>query len=349
MSRTLKILAWTIGALVVLPLLLITLVVTVVNIDWGQRLAERMTAQFSGGNVVLTGVSGHFPDDLRIARVEVRDEETPWLNAEDITVQWSPARLTGKVLQVELLHAGRVDLLRLPARSPPPEERESRLPVRIDIAPLDIDRFDIGAPIAGAAASVSVQGNVHAASLQDADAALRIKRLDAPGSYELTGHVDTASIKAKLNIDEPSQGLLAGLAKLPDVGAISIQASVEGPRNAEAMRLTVAAGPLRAAGQGNVDLVGQSVDVDLTMTAPAMAPRQDVSWDNVSLQAHVHGPFTEPDASGQVRIAGFRAGGAQLGNVNADVQGNRGSVAMQAVVERLRIPGPKPDLFQAAP
>src|SRR5438045_7644845 len=150
MSRTLKILAWTIGVLIVLPLLLITLVVTVANVDWGRRLAERMTAQLSGGNLVLTGVSGHFPDDLRIARVEVRDEETPWLNAEDITVQWSPARLTRKMLQVELLHAGRVELLRLPGRSPPREEREFRLPVRIDIAQLDVDRLDIGAPIAGA-------------------------------------------------------------------------------------------------------------------------------------------------------------------------------------------------------
>src|SRR5437762_2739135 len=161
MSRTLKILAWTIGVLIVLPLLLITLVISVANIDWGRRLAEHMTAQFSGGNVVLTGLSGHFPDDVRIARVEVRDDEAPWLNAEDITVQWSPARLTGKVLQVELLHAGHVEVLRLPSRSPPREEREFRLPARIDIAQVDVERLDIGAPIAGAAASVSVQGNVH--------------------------------------------------------------------------------------------------------------------------------------------------------------------------------------------
>src|SRR5947208_571858 len=76
MSRTLKILAWTIGVLIVLPLLLITLVISVANIDWGRRLAEHMTAQFSGGNVVLTGLSGHFPYDLRYARVVVRQELT---------------------------------------------------------------------------------------------------------------------------------------------------------------------------------------------------------------------------------------------------------------------------------
>ena len=171
---------------------------------------------------------------------------------------------------------------------------------------------------------MSVQGNVHAVSLQDADAAFHVKRLDAPGTYELSGHVDPASIKAELNIAEPAQGLLAGLAKVPDLGELSVQVNVEGPRNAEAMRLAVAAGPLRATGQGKVDLIGQSLDVDLTVAAPAMAPRPDVSWENVSLNAHVHGPFTSPDASGQVRIAGLRAGGAQFGNVNADVQGDRG-------------------------
>src|SRR5437764_12754938 len=103
MPRTLKILAWTIGALLVLPVLFIALVVTVANLDWGRRVAERMTANLTGGKVVVTGLSGHFPADMRIARVEVREDQSPWLNDVDITFQWSPTLLTTQALQVELM------------------------------------------------------------------------------------------------------------------------------------------------------------------------------------------------------------------------------------------------------
>lgn len=349
MPRAIKILAWTIGVLLVLPLVLIALVLTIPNVDWGRHLIEDTTARLTGGKVVLSGLAGHFPDDLRVARIELREGETPWLVAEDVALRWSPTRLARKALDVELLHAGRIQLLRLPPPSPKESNKPFELPLRVDVARIEVTKLDIGAPIAGTAASATLEGHVHAASLQDADVALTVQRLDSPGRYALNAHIDPENLKADLDAAEPAGGLLAGLAKLPDLGALSIKASAEGPRNAEAMRLTVAAGPLRATGQGKVDLVRQSLDVDLAVDAPAMSPREDVSWQSVSVQAHVHGPFTGPDATGQVRIAALKAGGAELRNLSADVQGNRGAVSLHAVLERLRIPGPKPDLLQSAP
>lgn len=349
MPKAIKILAWTIGVLLVLPGVLIALALVVANMDWGRRLIESTTAQLTGGEVVLTGLAGHFPDDVRIARVEVRDDGSPWLVVDDVAVRWSPTRLARKALDVELLEASRVQLLRLPPPSPRKSNKPFELPLRIDVARIEVPELDIGAPIAGSAASVMLEGHVHAASLRDAEGALSVKRLDSPGSYTLSGHIDSANIQAVLDLSEPAGGLLAGWAKLPNLGALSMQASVEGPRNAEAMRLALAAGPLRATGQGKLDWVGQSLDVDLTLDAPAMAPREDVSWQSVSVQAHVHGPFTAPDATGQVRIAALKAGGAELRNLSADVRGNRGAVGLHAVLERLRIPGPKPDLLQSAP
>lgn len=349
MRRTIKIVAWTAGVLLVLPFVVLAIAITVANMDWGRRLVERTSAQLTGGHVMLTGLSGRFPEDLRIARVELHDDQGLWLSAQDIAVQWSPVRLWHKALHVERLHADRIELLRASAPSSRDKDRAFELPLQIDIDRFDVNRVDIGAPVAGAAASVALQGSVHAASLQQAEGALSVKRIDAPGSYELRGRIDPVYMKAELDVTEPAQGLLAGLAKLPDLGALSIQASAEGPRNAEAMRLAVAAGPLRAGGQGKLDLVGRSLDVDLTASAPAMTPRPDVSWDSVSLQAHIHGPFTGPDATGQVHVEGLKVGDAQLRSLSADLQGNRGAVGLHAVVERLRIPGANPDLFQAAP
>lgn len=351
MGKAVKIVAWIAGVLIVVPVVLIALLYGLASVDWGRRLAEQAIAQLSGGQVVLTGVSGQFPDDLRIAHAELRDAGSPWLAADDVALRWSPFELVRERLEVALLRAGRVQLLRQPAPSTSREATSApaKLPVRVDIARFEIDRLEIGAPIAGAAASVALQGEVHAASLQDAEVALNATRLDAPGTYNLSARLDPAYLKAKLDVDEPPQGLLAGLAKLPDLGALSIQASIEGPRSAEAIRFTVAAGLLRASGQGTLDLPGQRVDLDVTANAPAMAPRQDISWKRVALQARVHGPFSEPEAAGQVRIEGLVAGAMQLRSFSADLQGSRGLVNMRAVLERLRLPGPKPDLLASAP
>jgi len=68
MPKSVKIVAWMAGVLVVVPVALIALIFVLANMDWGRRVLERTTAQLSGGQVVLTGVSGHFPDDLRIDR-----------------------------------------------------------------------------------------------------------------------------------------------------------------------------------------------------------------------------------------------------------------------------------------
>ena len=62
--------------------------------------------------------------------------------------------------------------------------------------------------------------------------------------------------------------------------------------------------------------------------------------------AHVHGPFTAPDATGRLQVDGLQAGGAALRAARPPTcDGNAGQVGLHAVAEALRIPGPKPDLL----
>src|SRR5262249_62113727 len=73
MRRTVKILAWTLGALIALPLLVVAFLFIAANADWGRRLVEHAIDGFSGGRVAVSGLRGHFPDDLSVARLELRD------------------------------------------------------------------------------------------------------------------------------------------------------------------------------------------------------------------------------------------------------------------------------------
>ena len=96
-------LAWLTGVLIVVPVIAIALVFVVANMDWGRRLIESTAGQLSRGQVLLTGISGHFPDDLHIAHAEMHDGGTPWLTADDVTLQWSPSALGHEQLDVQLL------------------------------------------------------------------------------------------------------------------------------------------------------------------------------------------------------------------------------------------------------
>ena len=212
-----------------------------------------------------------------------------------------------------------------------------------------MDRLEVGAPVAGAAVVLSVDGSADVASLQAGRAALRLERLDGAGTYAAMASLDPARIGLILEVHEPDGGLLAQLASLPALGPITLDAVLDGPRTATTTTLTLQAGPLRAEARGTLDLDGRAADMDVTASAPAMQPRPDVSWAGISLQAHVRGPFTAPDAKGALRVDGLQAAGAAVRRLAADIEGNAGRVGLRAVAEGVRLPGSAPDLLAGAP
>lgn len=354
MRRTLKWAAWSAGILLLLPVLAVAAVLIALNIPAGQHEAESMLASVLGPDIVVRGISGTIPSAPRVAHVELRDAKGVWLAIDDIALDWTPSALLSRVAHVNSLSAGHVSMPRLPEPSGPakpssPSSGSSSLPVKIQVDAAHIARADLGAPVAGQSVSLTADATARLESLQEGQATATVKRLDGDGRYALSGRIDQRTLAAKVDLDEPAHGFLGSLASLPELGALSAHATVDGPWTGAKTALTVAAGPLRAAVNGTVDINGQSADLDVTANAPAMAPRADVHWQSVALNAHVHGPFTEPDASGTLKIADLAAAGAALRSLDADVKGNAGVVELRATVDGLTIPGPKPDLLQSAP
>ena len=66
MRRAARISGWIVAALVVVPFLVVALVVAIANTDAGRRALERVVARASGGQVLLQGLTGRFPDRLRV-------------------------------------------------------------------------------------------------------------------------------------------------------------------------------------------------------------------------------------------------------------------------------------------
>ncbi|MBN8927521.1 MAG: translocation/assembly module TamB domain-containing protein, partial [Rhodospirillales bacterium] len=354
MRRVLKWVGWTLAVLIGLPILLVVIVLILANTGPGQRLIERQTASLTGDTVRMSGLSGRFPDALHVGRLELADAKGVYLTLEGVVLDWAPTRLISGEVRVDELSADHADFARLPVSEPSSTTSSSSsssysLPVRVVVETLKIPRFDVGKPVAGEAATLSVAGSAKLDSLETGQAKLDVTRLDSPGHYTLDGAVDPAHIRAALTVDEPPHGLIAEMAGLPDLGAIAADARLDGPRDAVGTKLTLSAGELHATANGTVDLVHEAADLNIAANAPAMSPRPDVSWQSVHVDARVHGPFTKPDANGTVRIADLKAAGAAIQALNADVTGNAGQVALKARAEGLVVPGPKPDLLAGGP
>lgn len=354
MRRIRKIALWVLALLVALPVLAIAALLIGLNIGPGRVAAEQLVGRLTGGQVVLVGLHGRFPDRLQLAHLEVRDAEGAWLLADNVALDWSPLALVHRMAAVDLLTAARVQVPRLPIAAPKPatpapESKPFTLPVHVVARQIKVDRVEIGAPVAGTAAALSLEGSADVPSLQAGSADLRLQRLDGGGAYAAKARFDPASIGLTLDMQEPEGGLVAHLASLPALGPITLKAGLDGPRTGASTTLALQAGPLRADARGTLDLDGQAADLDVTASAPAMQPRPDVSWAGIALQAHIHGPFTKPDANGTLRVDGLQAAGAGVRRLAADVEGNAGRVGLHATADGVRLPGSAPDLLAAAP
>ncbi|HXT79296.1 MAG TPA: translocation/assembly module TamB domain-containing protein [Acetobacteraceae bacterium] len=348
MRRAAKWLAWILGILIALPVLLVTLVMISANTDAGRRLIEQETASLTGGMVRIAGLAGRFPDALRVARIDIADAAGVYLTVEDVALDWSPTRLIRRNVLIDRLTARHINFARMPLPGGTSSGSYS-LPVQVDLKMLRVDRMDIGQPVAGQAVALAIDGSAQVRTLTTGSARIEAHRLDGQGTYALDAEIDPAHMHATIKADEPPHGLIAGLATLPDLGALAIDATIDGPRTALATKVSVNAGPLRAAANGTVDLVHQAGDLSLSAHAPAMTPRPDIAWQSVAVDAKVHGNFTRPEAAGTVRIAALSAAGASIDSLNADLDGNAGEVRLHATADGIRVPGPQPALLSGAP
>jgi translocation and assembly module TamB len=347
MRRGLKITAWSVAVLAAVIVLLFGALLIVGNTESGRALIVRVTAQLTKGHVQLAGIHGSFPAALDLDRLELRDDDGVWLFAEHISLRWSPSALLTRHVKVDTLHVARLHIERAPL--PDKEKKPSSTPSipQTDLANLSVDTLELGKELAGAPVSLTVAASAHLRSLQDATAHVVAHRTGGNGDYELQLHFDPVRMDGTLTAQEPANGPLENLVKVPGLGELSLSARVSGPRTAENIQLTLDAGPLRGRAQGTVDLVHSSADLNYSLNAPQMTPYPGLTWQSVDLKGRFHGPFTKPTADGHLRVKELQApGGTQFSALDADLTANAGLMTLRALIDGLQIPGPQPTLFQ---
>jgi translocation and assembly module TamB len=293
-------------------------------------------------------LGGSFPDDLTLRELQLRDAQGVWLSAENISVRWTPLALLHREVSVQALHAARVAIERAPVSS-------STSSGPIEIPRISIDRFatdglELGAPLAGVRTFLVVHGGGELRTLEDANADVVATRVGGVGQYELHFRFDRRRMDASLRLAEPASGPLEHLVQLPGLGALSAHAELRGPRTAERLDLVVDAGELHGRASGLIDLHDRTANLDLSLLAAALAPREDLGWQRIELQGHAQGSLTAPTIALHALATHLALpGGFDVENALADVHGSAGTVALQSTLRGVQLPGPAGDLLRANP
>jgi translocation and assembly module TamB len=350
MSRALKISAWTAGSLLLLVVILVGALLIVGNTDSGRALIIRTTTRLTDGHVQLSGINGSFPAALDLDRLQLSDDRGVWLNAEHISLRWSPMALLARHILVDSLHVGLLDIERAPVTKPDDKPSSEFTFPHSDITQLAVDTLQLGPDLAGTATSLVVKGSAHWRSLRDAMTSLVAQRTGGVGNYDLQLRFNADRMDATLKLQEPANGPLENLLQVPGLGDLSVFAQLTGPRTAEHIQLTLDAGALRGRVQGSLNLIAVSADLDYTLIASAMTPRPGLSWESVDLKGRWHGTVSAPNADGHLLVKKLLIpGGTELADLDANLTATGGMLTTRATVTGLVIPGSQPKLFQDSP
>lgn len=284
--------------------------------DDRSRIVRFLEDQLSGGahQVTIQGFRGALSTSAEMELLTIADADGVWLRLEGARLDWSAAALLRGALQIDTLHADRLEVLRAPRSGPgldlPPAEATPfllpQLPVSIAIGEVSLGRVTLGAALLGTAVDLSVRGS---AALADGtgNADLDITRIDGPeGRFTLSAAYanDTRQLTLSLLLEEAARGILATRLALPDAPAIRFSAMGAGPIDDFAAEITLESdGAPRLAGTVTTtrpDQTGQR-----TITA-------DVSGDITPLFLPDYRAFFGPEVALSTRLRLLPDGAVEL-------------------------------------
>lgn len=220
--------------------LLVVLVLCVLFIGFtetGARIAAGKIAGIiskPGQIVAIETPSGLLSGVLRVPEITVADSRGVYARIRDLAVDWSPLSLISGTFKSQLITAGRVDIIRpaLP-EAPPPETSDApfQLPVKLDIERIFLPDIMIGKAAAGRDFSISAEGSGKAdnQSIIAKVSAFRLDLPDAKAGADFAYIPGANQLKLGATLDEPRDGMLAGLLNLPGKPAMHLAVDGDGP------------------------------------------------------------------------------------------------------------------------
>lgn len=323
MRRVLVLLA----ALLALPVLLVGGVVLGLETAAGQNALRVAIERFGG--VRVAAIEGSPLHATTISGVELDDAQGAWLRIARVEFAWSPLRLLSREVDITRLRITGLDLPRLPEASAeetptePPAPADagwSDLPVSLMLRELTLADARIGAAVAGEAITFDAEGHAELSRALTGNATLTA-RDDAGGRYtlELT-RAATLALTAELR--EPEGGLIARIAQLPALGALTLTARATGDPQAAQLEANLAfTGGVSAQARGALSLEGDGNDLALQAEAKGAALAAilppDVGFGTARVTGTLRGALPNPALEAEAEALEIAAAGAAVARLAA--------------------------------
>jgi translocation and assembly module TamB len=278
--RALRILAKVLGGLLALIVTLTAALFVFLQTPSGQRMLAGLV---SGKSLRVAGISGTFPTDLQVARVELSDPQGAWLRVDNAHLRWSFASLFDGRVQVEIVSASLVDVLRAPV----PDKAEPAtaggtfsLPLGVEVQSLSVDALHLAAAVAQIDSRWALHGNgLLSADLHEGRLRLTGDRSDGPSgklSADMRFDLARGTVDGEIALEEGAGGVTAALLERPDLDRVAMRLVAKGDARSGNGELTVSAGDAataRGSAKWQPSGTGTAVSVQLEAGGSQLAQR----------------------------------------------------------------------------
>lgn len=249
------------------------------------------------GRLRLSGLTGDPFGRFALRRLRIEDGRGPWLEADDVALDWRPAALFVRTVRIDALEARRIAVLRPPPLKAPAAGPAGRPPVNLDI---DKMRFGLetGADVSVRPGVWSVEG----AALLRRSGRIRVRlaaesRLRPGDGLRVDVRLgDRSGFSVAATGREANGGALAGLLGLPADQALNLDVTSQGRSGAGSGSALITSGarPVLSASASWTDRGGRgaaSADLSLSRLTRFAAER---------LGGRVAGVFTAKPLKGSL-------------------------------------------------
>ncbi|QIG52198.1 hypothetical protein G5V57_33565 [Nordella sp. HKS 07] len=308
----------------------------------GKSLLASTASWLASGNgleVRISDIDGFVPSDLKVGRIELADSKGTFATIEGIDFTWAPMALISGLVSADNIAARKISLQRLPELPPAPENASGSaltLP-RIDLKRLAFSEIDIAAPVFGQAMQLSFAGSAHVVDpAQGLALDFGLDRTDLPG--RIAGKVnyilDTRVLDIDVVADEPSGGLISGLAQIEGRPPVNLALKGKGSLDDFKATLSLAAGEaITAQGSASIerDQMGRAVLLDLKGALAGLLPAnlRPLFEGDTTLNARLHVDDAKVVRVDDVKLQAAGLGATLKGSV--DTNGNTAQLRFRLI------------------
>jgi translocation and assembly module TamB len=280
---------------IVVPIVVIGTAWVGLNTESGRNFAIGEINHFAGPSLQVAGLHGHFPADLALDHLALGDADGAYATADDVQLRWQPLQLLSRHLDMSLLQAANITILRapVPANTTKSSSASGGLPnLHVDIDQLAIGALHIAPDLSGQDITLAITGAAHLADLNFQNPRRDQVSLNADaagkGTYHVTATVWNDEINAQVSAVEPPDGLLGHLAGPQFHAPLNIDLSLAGPRKAVSMKYAASLGAAAVNGAGMLALDPNASQADLVVNIPALAPVAALAGQNIAGDTTLH-------------------------------------------------------------